>query len=943
MKKTLLFLLLSFCAINFQAQTEDPRHPLFPKTQPDGKPLAVRMYGGAHADYVFYTTTDSIALVLDDNGAYCYARPSAGHLVSTGVIAHEPADRDAAEQAVAANTPRLNQAMQALLPRAARRRIAPQRNELTSVSSDGIGTYGKTLGGKVNSIGEYKLPVVLVQFNDRSFQDASTDEKFDAWLNDENYTDGGAAGSVRQYFVDQSKGLFVPNFEVIARVTLDSGYAHYGCDNGDSHDVNLFSIFLPEVFNKLKQKGVNLNRFQDSRTNNCIPLVAILYAGTGQAQSAQADDIWPCEMDLGADYSSYTAGYRVNSVFFGNEWAYGKMNGLGTFCHEFGHALGLPDIYATKYGHSNPLAGYWDIMQSGCYVEGGFRPMDYTAHEKNQLGWLKLYEPTEPHVYTLYPMTDDREPHALLLRNPENSAEYYILENRQVGRWSGEAYGKGLLAMHIDYSASMWSANNVNNDGDHPRTVVVAACGTLSNSSNDLFPYGSIRTLHDKSNPATKVYTGSGLKHPVYTIRANSDGTVTLSYGSASAPAYFVGDTVYVASSKLTCVIPSTKELKVVAAPGGYSGDISVPDDSIYFDHQRYRYTAISQDAFANCEGLTSVYIGNCVREVEPGAFAGSPLLTSITLSEENKNLELVNGVLYSAIPDASTIESITATADFGTNAQGLPVATSLKGYAGCEVRSYVEDGLTITTTDAETPAFLWNTTGGTRLRMSKDATLTVAAPAGYTISNLTFVANTLNLVPQTGAIATRTWTGEPVNTVVFTCSGTNTIASITATIQRDNNDRHLIAAPATATGDFIVDENTTAIDAYALSQTAYTSITIPTTVTYIGAEALSVSTLSDLYVLSDTPIELTADPFTNVPETCTLHIPQGTTALYKAAPYWQRFFPRMEEDAATAIARITAPSSVHGTSYDLLGRPVNNPQGGIYILDGKKVLTPTR
>ncbi len=939
--KRLLFFFFTSCMIALSAfsQVEDPRHPIFEKAQPDGMPLRVRMYGGSHADFVFYTTSDSIALVLDGANGYCYARAENGHLVSTGVMAHEPSQRSAEELVVASATPKLFDALKSLQRRAVRRRM-PQANYLPAVSTDGIGVYGRTLGGKVNSIGEYTLPVVLVQFKDRKFNASSTNEKFLRWLNAENYTEGGAAGSVRQYFVDQSKGMFAPTFEIAARVTLDSSYVYYGKDQGDAHDVNLINQFLTEVISKLKSSGVNMSKYYDSRTDNCVPLMAIIYAGTGQAQSGQSDDIWPCEFDLGADYAEWTGGYRINSVFFGNEWSGGGMNGLGTFCHEFGHALGLPDIYATNYGHSTPLTGYWSIMESGCYVNNSLQPMDYTAHEKSQLGWLKLFEPTETHVYTLYPMTDDREPHALLLRNPANPAEYYIAENRQPGRWCPQSFGSGLLVTHIDYDSKKWSNNNVNNDGTHPRTVVVPADNVLSSDASDLYPSNSNRVLNDRSLPATDVYTGTALGHPLYAIRSYKDGTITVSYGSASAPSYFVGDTVEVSNYKLRCIVSGTKELTVISAADGYSGDVTIPNDSVYFDKNRYKFVGVASDAFANCEGLNSVHIGNRVRRVEAGAFRNSPNLTAITVSPDNSYYESIDGALYTKLPDSVSLVPVSGTMDFSANTQNLPVSPSLRDYESYPLpASVTEQDVTVSFTDGETPCFLWNASVGIRLRTAKDCVLKISAPSGYMITSMKFIANSLNATVDSGELNSRDWTGN-ANTVTMTCNGACTIQSITAVMQRNADDRHLVAGTNSVADTFRVAEPTTVIDDYALEGLTYKCVELPSSVIEVGADALSLPSLSSLAVYNPVPPACSAQPFTLVPDVCTLHIPQGTINTYKEAAYWERFFPRMEEDLSTAISHVLI-NSTNSTdkAFDVLGRRVYKPTNGIYIQNGKKIV----
>ncbi|MBP3228365.1 MAG: hypothetical protein J6M53_06260, partial [Bacteroidaceae bacterium] len=81
---TTLLLALVAAANIAQAQNGDPRNLVFHKTQPDGRTVDVRMHGGAHADFVFYTTTDGLALVYDRADGYCYARAEGGHLLSTG-------------------------------------------------------------------------------------------------------------------------------------------------------------------------------------------------------------------------------------------------------------------------------------------------------------------------------------------------------------------------------------------------------------------------------------------------------------------------------------------------------------------------------------------------------------------------------------------------------------------------------------------------------------------------------------------------------------------------------------------------------------------------------------------------------------------------------------------------------------------------------------------
>lgn len=73
-----------------------------------------------------------------------------------------------------------------------------------------------------------------------------------------------------------------------------------------------------------------------------------------------------------------------------------ENGGVGVFAHEFGHDLGLPDLYDTSgnTGGAENSTGFWTLMSSGSYgntgvaAEGiGSKPIPMSAYEKIFLGW----------------------------------------------------------------------------------------------------------------------------------------------------------------------------------------------------------------------------------------------------------------------------------------------------------------------------------------------------------------------------------------------------------------------------------------------------------------------------------------------------------------------------------------------------------------------------
>ena len=82
------------------------------------------------------------------------------------------------------------------------------------------------------------------------------------------------------------------------------------------------------------------------------------------------------------------------------------INGIGLFCHEFSHTLGLPDIYPTSgITNHNQSPEYWDVMDMGNYQADGYQPIPYSPWEKSIVGWKQptLLSDTEAQQLKLEP------------------------------------------------------------------------------------------------------------------------------------------------------------------------------------------------------------------------------------------------------------------------------------------------------------------------------------------------------------------------------------------------------------------------------------------------------------------------------------------------------------------------------------------------------------
>ena len=224
----------------------------------------------------------------------------------------------------------------------------------------------------------------------------------------------------------------------------------------------------------------------------------------------------------------------------------------GVACHEFGHQLGLPDLYDTtpdENGYSQGL-GNWDIMATGVWNANGFVPAEPSAWSK---AFLTFLAPAS--VTTDQPVTISQVERAVgldprLVQIPVTQSEYFLLENREQdlnrngvfdfddvngdGNFDfytdsyqgaefdyylpGDGTGSGLLAYHVDESklAAGLLFNVVNGDRDRKAVDLVEAngiedlddppTGYNAGSPDDVFRAGWRDHWTPDTSPSTEAY-----------------------------------------------------------------------------------------------------------------------------------------------------------------------------------------------------------------------------------------------------------------------------------------------------------------------------------------------------------------------------------------------------------------------------------------------------
>ncbi len=333
--------------------------------------------------------------------------------------------------------------------------------------------------------GSPKSIVILVNFSDVKFQ--YKQEDFQQMLNQSGYSENGGVGSARDYFIACSDSVFSPQFDCYGPVTLNNTEAYY-----DSHHAQM----VVHACNMVAEEGVDMTQY-DTDNDGRLDNVFIYYAGHNEAEGAASTTIWPHRSVVPTGdrvQGKLIYDYACTSELRGS--AGNSMCGIGTFCHEFGHVLGLPDYYDTE-NSSTYTIGTWDIMCSGSYNGNGKTPPTHTAGERFQLGWTTPIQLDAAGSYVLEPVETSNKvyliaktTHNLSFDNADPN-EYWLLENRQNVGWDRHATslpGTGMLIWHVDYSTSAWGSNKPNNDTPLRYDVEEAGSKRGYSAPSDPFP-----------------------------------------------------------------------------------------------------------------------------------------------------------------------------------------------------------------------------------------------------------------------------------------------------------------------------------------------------------------------------------------------------------------------------------------------------------------------
>lgn len=536
MKKILFLLIFALVATSSFASKANSLPAVVP--QPDGTMLTVLLQGDENISW--YTTTDGMLLVKRGNGYYVAQVKADGSLAASSLLAHGPAMRGTEETNMMLLQDKTKFAKYSS-------KLLGQPGELPVTEW----TNGVTRKMKIRDdstlfphMGSPKALVILVEFTDTTFTLPDPKASFNDYLNNEtgNIVDRGHgenrnAKGVKGYFKDMSFGQFTPQFDVVGPVKLSHPLRYYGAGN------DYMSRLIPDACSAVND-SVDFSQY-DSNGDGYVDLVYVIYAGHSESEAGNStDDIWPKSgySDFGTFDGKKVYRYGVNNELNGRETSKNKLiNGIGLFCHEFSHTMGLPDIYATSgapgYNKDNFGMEFWDLMDGGEYVHSGRFPTAYTSWEREVMGWMNVDTLTDTaHVVLRTIDSKGDSARSCKIVNPSVKNEAIYLQNIQNKGWNYYLPGHGLLVYRVSYASDDVNFADNPNNGSRPRIVCIPAdgkLGAIADYADDSTPDNYYADMAGDTYPGTSnvssiasftMYSGDALDRPILNIK--EDGTL---------------------------------------------------------------------------------------------------------------------------------------------------------------------------------------------------------------------------------------------------------------------------------------------------------------------------------------------------------------------------------------------------------------------------------
>jgi len=357
--------------------------------------------------------------------------------------------------------------------------------------------------------------VILVDFSDQPWQTQSaavTPTMFDSILFSNRSTDAVhmPTGSMTDFYLENSYGQFYIVGKIFGWFRASQTLAYY--EGGNDGLGPRAQQLVTESVLKADSAGADYSEFDHDHNGQCDGVV-VIHSGPGAETGAfgiwsHAWTIGPLTLD-GVTVSNYT----INP----EELTPGPST-IGVFCHEYGHFLGLPDLYDIDYTPAgSDGTGDWSLMSGGSWNGGGAVPSSFDGWSKCDIGFVNFVDLSANMNHVAFPAVEYNPVIYRLGNSISKPNEYWYVENRQKTGFDATLPGSGLLVYHVDFGVqgsnvdnTRWFVGVEQADGNFDLEWTVGDAG----DQGDPFPGSSnARSFNDLTVPNSATNVGAVATH----------------------------------------------------------------------------------------------------------------------------------------------------------------------------------------------------------------------------------------------------------------------------------------------------------------------------------------------------------------------------------------------------------------------------------------------
>lgn len=369
------------------------------------------------------------------------------------------------------------------------------------------------------SRGQNRVLVLLVNYSDTTT--TYTPEQFDFLFF------GHQESSFRDYYWEASYGQLDHVGDVVGWLRVSNTHDYYanneyGQGGWKSYPTNAHKLVM-EAVDLAEAAGVNFRLYDnplDGATDGVVDTLIVVHQGRGGEVINNPKNIWSFVGALsdGGAYARTYDGVVIDQFIIVPEvsWKNDRIIEAGPPVHEYGHLLGLIDMYDRDGGSAG--IGLWDFMGAGVWG-GNLNSPEYpvfpSAYTRVELGWVEPVTVGGSTSGWFELPSSAQTPGVLKIpANRRTGREFFLAEYRPKEGYDRNIPAGGVAVYHVDYRALFENRDTFIGCRDlMPRMALEQADGLYELESNlgsgdtsDLFPRpsGVASAFHAATVPDTR-------------------------------------------------------------------------------------------------------------------------------------------------------------------------------------------------------------------------------------------------------------------------------------------------------------------------------------------------------------------------------------------------------------------------------------------------------